>query len=145
MRDREVSDPQLTPLPGETVVLDGSYTAAVGFSSLAVVCPHKLRLTELELFSCRQQGLRDHPRGPFVVSGGCVSVDLVAASVSSSSIWTVFWVQLPVLVLALAVVIAATTALWRARPEDVPKVFEAFAAAFGRRPTPRAIRARRTK
>ncbi|WP_406238443.1 hypothetical protein [Nocardia sp. NBC_01009] len=51
----------------------------------------------------------------------------------ASSGWTVFWVQLPVLVLAAAVIIVATTALWRARPEDVPRVFEAFAAAFGRR------------
>ncbi|WP_040838206.1 hypothetical protein [Nocardia brevicatena] len=55
--------------------------------------------------------------------------------------WTVFWVQLPVLVLAVAVIIVATTALRRARPEDVPRVFEAFAAAFGRR-TNRAHRAR---
>lgn len=47
--------------------------------------------------------------------------------------WTVFWAQLPMLVLALAVIIVATTALRRARPEDVPRVFEAFAAAFGRR------------
>jgi hypothetical protein len=49
------------------------------------------------------------------------------------SVWTVFWVQLPALVLVVAVIIVATTALWRARPEDVPKVFEAFATAFGRR------------
>lgn len=56
--------------------------------------------------------------------------------------WAVFWIQLPVLVLAVAVIIVATTALRRARPEDVPRVFEAFAAAFGRRPSSKR-RARR--
>ena len=56
--------------------------------------------------------------------------------------WTMFWMQLPVLLLVVAVVVVATTALWRARREDVPKVFEAFAAAFGRRAisTPRQRR-----
>ena len=44
-----------------------------------------------------------------------------------------FWVQLPLLVLAAAIIIVATTALRRARPEDVPRVSEAFATAFGRR------------
>ncbi|WP_280357497.1 hypothetical protein [Nocardia otitidiscaviarum] len=56
-----------------------------------------------------------------------------ASVVLGGSVWTVFWIQLPVLVLAVAVIIVATTALRRARPEDVPRVFEAFAAAFGRR------------
>ncbi|MEU7634353.1 hypothetical protein AB0C34_31020 [Nocardia sp. NPDC049220] len=51
-------------------------------------------------------------------------VDLMAAAVVSGSVWTVFWMQLPVLVFAGAVIIVATTALRRARPEDVPKVFE---------------------
>lgn len=55
-----------------------------------------------------------------------------ASVVLGGSVWTVFWIQLPVLVLAVAVIIVATTALRRARPEDVPRVFEAFAAAFGR-------------
>ncbi|MFC8046322.1 hypothetical protein [Nocardia sp. NPDC057353] len=50
--------------------------------------------------------------------------------------WTVFWVQLPVLVLVVAVIVVAITALRRARAEDVPKVFEAFAAGFGRRLAP---------
>ena len=40
--------------------------------------------------------------------------------------WTMFWMQLPVLLLVVAVVVVATTALWRARREDVPKVFEAL-------------------
>ncbi|MEU1983270.1 hypothetical protein [Nocardia sp. NPDC019395] len=57
--------------------------------------------------------------------------------------WAVFWVQLPVLVLAVVVIIVTTTALRRARPQDVPNMFEAFAAAFGRRPT--ADRRRRHK
>jgi hypothetical protein len=35
---------------------------------------------------------------------------------------------------AVAAIIVATTALRRARPEDVPRVFETFAAAFGHRP-----------
>lgn len=56
-----------------------------------------------------------------------------ASAVLAGSVWTVFWVQLPLLVLAVAVIIVATTALRRARPEDVPRVFEAFATAFGRR------------
>ncbi|GAB2667729.1 hypothetical protein [Nocardia goodfellowii] len=45
----------------------------------------------------------------------------------ASSGWAVFWVQLPLLVSALVVIVVATTALWRARPEDVPRIFEAFA------------------
>ncbi|MEA3532965.1 hypothetical protein U8260_32435 [Nocardia sp. CDC192] len=60
-----------------------------------------------------------------------MSINSIAAAVEGSG-WTVFWMQLPVLLLAVAIIIVATTALRRARPEDVPKVFEAFAAAFGR-------------
>ncbi|MFE3758861.1 hypothetical protein ACFXO9_31545 [Nocardia tengchongensis] len=55
------------------------------------------------------------------------------ASPALINVWTVFWMQLPVLVLVIAVIIVATTALRRARPEDIPKVFEAFATNFGRR------------
>lgn len=62
-----------------------------------------------------------------------MSVDAISTMTTDSG-WAVFWAQLPVLVLAIAVIIVATTALRRARPEDVPRVFEAFAAAFGRRP-----------
>ncbi|MFE3195905.1 hypothetical protein ACFXHA_43385 [Nocardia sp. NPDC059240] len=58
----------------------------------------------------------------------------VIASPAMVNVWTVFWMQLPVLVLVVAVIIVATTALRRARPEDIPKVFEAFATGFGRRP-----------
>ena len=43
-----------------------------------------------------------------------------------------FWMQLPLLVVSVAVVIVGVAAVRRARPEDVPAVFEAFAAAFGR-------------
>ncbi|MFE3989964.1 hypothetical protein ACFXPR_36280 [Nocardia tengchongensis] len=60
-----------------------------------------------------------------------MSVDSASTALADSA-WTVFWFQLPVLVLAVAVIIVATLALWRARPEDVPKVFEAFTTAFGR-------------
>ncbi|WP_069161350.1 hypothetical protein [Nocardia altamirensis] len=70
-----------------------------------------------------------------------MSIGAISAAVAGTG-WTVFWVQLPVLVLAVAVIIVATTALRRARPEDVPRVFEAFAAAFGRR-AGRSNRARR--
>ncbi|MBF6548502.1 hypothetical protein [Nocardia brasiliensis] len=61
-----------------------------------------------------------------------MSIELAAATWAGGA-WTVFWLQLPVLVLALAVIIVAITALRRARQEDIPKVFEAFATAFGRR------------
>jgi hypothetical protein len=66
-----------------------------------------------------------------------MSIGAVSTAVSDSG-WVMFWVQLPVLVLALAVIIVAITALRRARPQDVPRVFEAFAAAFGRRNDPPA-------
>ncbi|MBF6470000.1 hypothetical protein IU427_33325 [Nocardia beijingensis] len=54
--------------------------------------------------------------------------------------WTVFWAQLPVLVLVVAVIVVAITALRRARTEDVPKVFEAFALGFGPRLGPPPLR-----
>lgn len=70
--------------------------------------------------------------GAIVVSevfvGACI-----AAGIEVGGSWMVFWIQLPLLVLALAVVVAATIALRRARPEDIPKVFESFASAFVRR------------
>lgn len=47
--------------------------------------------------------------------------------------WAMFWIQLPALVVAVAVIVIATVALVRARPEDVPKVFSAFVTGFGRR------------
>lgn len=43
-----------------------------------------------------------------------------------------FWIQLPLLVLAMAVIIVATTALWRARPEDVPRVHSLRGVPGGR-------------
>jgi hypothetical protein len=60
-----------------------------------------------------------------------VSTDV--ASPIQVTAWAVFWIQLPVLVLVVAVIVVALTALWRARTEDVPKVFEAFTLGFGRR------------
>lgn len=66
-----------------------------------------------------------------------MSIGVVSTAVSNNG-WMVFWIQLPVLVLALSVIIVAITALRRARPQDVPRVFEAFASAFGRRSEPPA-------
>lgn len=47
--------------------------------------------------------------------------------------WGVFWMQLPVLVLVVAVIIVAITALRRARTEDVPRIFESFVSVLSRR------------
>ncbi|WP_330186013.1 hypothetical protein OHB26_39440 (plasmid) [Nocardia sp. NBC_01503] len=52
----------------------------------------------------------------------------VASWVAQSSMWQVLWT---VLVLSVAVVVIALTAVLRANREDVPKVFAAFAHAFG--------------
>ncbi|WP_280381315.1 hypothetical protein [Nocardia wallacei] len=65
-----------------------------------------------------------------------MSISIVSAALTASGGWAVFWVQLPVLVVVAAVIVVATTALRRARPEDIPRVFEAFAAAFGWRARP---------
>lgn len=54
----------------------------------------------------------------------------VAASPITS--WAAFWMQLPIVVVVLAVAVVALTALHRARDEDVPRVFAAFIAGFGR-------------
>lgn len=56
-------------------------------------------------------------------------------SAPSAIEWVVLWMELPALALVAAVIVVAVIALRRARPEDVPKVFAAFAAAFGRRPS----------
>jgi hypothetical protein len=55
------------------------------------------------------------------MEGLVMPVETVSATIANSG-WTVFWVQLPLLVLAVAVIIVATTALRRARQEDVPRV-----------------------
>jgi len=68
---------------------------------------------------------------------------IVASPLLEGSVWTVFWFQLPALVLVVAVVVVATIALRRARPEDVPKIFEAFVRGFGR--APKADRPRRDR
>ncbi len=69
-------------------------------------------------------------------------VDVMSVG-SGVGVWTVFWVQLPALVFALAIIIVAITALRKARPEDVPQVFEAFAVAFGRQRLRRTTRQRK--
>ncbi|MET8423672.1 hypothetical protein [Nocardia sp. NPDC004860] len=60
--------------------------------------------------------------------------------VSASSVWAVFWFQLPVLVLAIAVIVVGLAAIRRAHPDDVPRVFEAFTAFLSRRPAPTSRR-----
>ncbi|WP_280484423.1 hypothetical protein [Nocardia cyriacigeorgica] len=67
---------------------------------------------------------------------------VVVASPIQITAWSVFWMQLPVLVLVVAVILVAITALRRARTEDVPKVFEAFARGFGRHLDPAGQHAR---
>lgn len=44
-----------------------------------------------------------------------------------------FWLQLPALVLGVAVLVVATVAVIRARREDIPEIFVAFAAGAFRR------------
>ncbi|GAB2553244.1 hypothetical protein [Nocardia heshunensis] len=52
-----------------------------------------------------------------------------ASVVVSGSTWTVFWVQLPALVLATGGIVA-----WlRAPREDMARMFETFAGALGRK------------
>lgn len=72
-----------------------------------------------------------------------MSIESVPTAVVGGS-WVAFWIQLPALALAVAVTIVAVTALRRARPEDVPRVFAAFAAVFARRPREQSFRSRRT-
>jgi hypothetical protein len=102
------------------------------------LCPQQLQLVELELFSY-QQALGNPPGAFPRLWSVFMSISAFSAVVLDSG-WVMFWGQLPLLVLALAVIVVATTALRRARPQDVPRVFEAFAAAFGRRGGPPRFR-----
>lgn len=51
----------------------------------------------------------------------------------SDGAWTVFFLQLPALVLAVAVIVVAMMALRRARPADIPKLVELLMTAITRR------------
>ncbi|MGF0320886.1 hypothetical protein [Nocardia fluminea] len=53
-----------------------------------------------------------------------------SSAVATHSGWIVFWVQLPLLVVAVAIVLVATIAVCRAKTEDVPKMLSDFANAF---------------
>ncbi|MFE3447065.1 hypothetical protein ACFXNW_28870 [Nocardia sp. NPDC059180] len=96
----------------------------------------------LELFSLVDQA-SDAMSGAYLSSlEVCVSTAVVASGIQITA-WSVFWMQLPVLVLVVAVIVVAITALRRARAEDVPRVFEAFAIGFGRRLDPAGSLGRR--
>ncbi|MFD7844855.1 hypothetical protein ACFV4K_18205 [Nocardia sp. NPDC059764] len=58
----------------------------------------------------------------------------VWSALAEGGSWLVFWLQLPVLVLAFAVLVAFALALFRARPEDVPQVFSTATTLFDRWP-----------
>ncbi|WP_280222072.1 hypothetical protein [Nocardia neocaledoniensis] len=53
-----------------------------------------------------------------------------SSAVGAHSGWIVFWMQLPLLVVAVAIVLVTTIAVCRAKAEDVPKVLTVFANAF---------------
>ncbi|WP_327142759.1 hypothetical protein [Nocardia sp. NBC_01327] len=58
----------------------------------------------------------------------------VWSALAEGGSWLVFWLQLPLLVLAIAVLVAFALALFRARPEDVPQVFCTATTLFDRWP-----------
>ncbi|MFF0546882.1 hypothetical protein ACFYTF_29000 [Nocardia thailandica] len=63
-----------------------------------------------------------------------MSSHLASAAVQLAP-WSAFWMQLPVLVLVLAVLAMAITALLRANREDIPRIVEAIVATICRRLT----------
>lgn len=46
--------------------------------------------------------------------------------------WTAFVMQLPLLLVCFAILVAVTIALTRARPEDIPKIVSALVSAVSR-------------
>ncbi|WP_194835940.1 hypothetical protein [Nocardia sp. XZ_19_369] len=48
--------------------------------------------------------------------------------------WVIVWLQLPLLVIAAAILVGSVIALIRARPEDIPSVFGMLTTGFGRWP-----------
>jgi hypothetical protein len=64
-------------------------------------------------------------------------------SIAAAGGWAAFWLQLPATIVVIAAVVVGLAAILRARPEDVPAVFQSFAAfatAFGKRPTSKVRR-----
>lgn len=58
----------------------------------------------------------------------------VVSSVAQSGGWAIVWLQLPLLVLALTVLVAVIIALLRARQEDIPGLLGMITAGFGHWP-----------
>lgn len=56
------------------------------------------------------------------------------STVLANGSWEVTWAELPGAILAASFLVVPVVALIRAHRHDVPKVFDAFTAAFGRRP-----------
>jgi hypothetical protein len=54
-----------------------------------------------------------------------------AITVASPS-WSPLWIEMPLLVPEVALILVTTIALFRARREDVPSVFVAFGTVLGR-------------
>lgn len=48
--------------------------------------------------------------------------------------WVIVWLQLPLLLIAAAVLVGSVIALVRAKPEDIPSVFGMLTTGFGRWP-----------
>lgn len=50
----------------------------------------------------------------------------------ASPTWSPLWIEMPLLVPEVALIVVAAIAMLRARPEDVPSVLMAFGTALGR-------------
>lgn len=75
-----------------------------------------------------------------------VLVSTIAGVPTLLNVWTVFWIQLPVLVRVVAAIIVAIVAMRRSRPEDVPKIIETVITVFTSRiDLPARLRRRRVK
>ncbi|MFI6225357.1 hypothetical protein ACIBEH_32760 [Nocardia salmonicida] len=60
-------------------------------------------------------------------------------SVAAATGWAAFCLQLPAIVLVIAVVVVGLAAILKARPEDIPAIFASFAAAVSRHPARREL------
>jgi hypothetical protein len=58
----------------------------------------------------------------------------IVSAAARSGGWAIIWLQLPLLVLALAVLAAVVIALLRARQEDIPTLLGMITAGFGHWP-----------
>ncbi|MEU1210637.1 hypothetical protein [Nocardia sp. NPDC005825] len=58
----------------------------------------------------------------------------IVSVATQSGGWAIVWLQLPLLVLALAVLSAVVIALLRAKQEDIPKLLGMITAGLGRWP-----------